>query len=361
MIEYENLQKSNKLFEKEYQAAFAEFLQSGHYILGEKLKQFEELFSTYCQTSYCVGVGNGFDALVLALKSFDFPKGSEVIVPSHTFIATIFAILHCDLIPVLIEPDVHTYNLDVSTIEQAVTSKTKAIMPVHMYGTMCDMGKVMELASSYQLFVIEDCAQSHGATYFGKTAGSIGDAGAFSFYPVKNLGALGDGGAVVSNDVALTNRLKYLRNYGSPEKYKYETIGHNSRLDELQASMLIVKLRKLDILIEHKKALAAEYRTRLSKKVVLRKELVGYEETHSIFPIRHGNRDALRHYLFEKGVKTEIHYPIPPHKQKAIKHLYAGKSFPICEELHSTLLSLPIAFHHTKADIEYICEVINAF
>lgn len=360
MIEYEDLAKSNKPFEEEFRIAFEEVLRNGKYILGNKLQQFEDEFAHYCSTSYCIGVGNGMDALTIALKALDLTKGSEVIVPANTFVATILAVIHAGLKPVLCEPSLKTYNIEAEQIEKLITLRTKAIIPVHLYGKMCHMDGIMELAKKYGLKVLEDAAQAHGACYKGQKAGSMGHLGAFSFYPVKNLGGLGDGGAITTQEPQLAERAKLLRNYGSSKKYVYEQIGHNSRLDELQAALLSVKLKYMDPIFEHKRNLAHIYFENL-KGVALPWVEEEVQDAFHIFAIRHPQRDKLKAYLLEHGIKTEIHYPIPPHRQKALEKFFRGQEFPITEEIHRSVLSLPIAYHHTEADIAYVCKIINQF
>jgi dTDP-4-amino-4,6-dideoxygalactose transaminase len=256
MIEYENLGRLNQSFFEEYSQAFDSVMNSGWYVLGKSVQQFERNFASYCNTPYCCGVANGLDAMILALKALSLESGDEVIVPSNTYIATILSIIHAGLRPVLVEPDIETYNIDVTRIEERICNRTKAIMVVHLYGKVCDMGAVMQIAEKHNLKVIEDCAQAHGAMYKQKKAGSFGDFGAFSFYPTKNLGALGDAGALTTSQEKLYQNVFTLRNYGSRQKYYNELLGFNSRLDELQAALLLVKLKKLDQINEHKRRLA---------------------------------------------------------------------------------------------------------
>lgn len=361
MIEFENLGKLNQPFFAEYKKVFAETLASGCYILGEKVNRFEGEFSSYCGTSHCIGVGSGLDALKLALKSFDFEKGSEVIVPSNTYIATILSIVHCGLKPILVEPDVSTYNIDSKKIEEQITPKTRAIIAVHLYGKVCAMDAIQAIANKYKLKLIEDCAQAHGATFKNKKAGSFGNFGAFSFYPTKNLGALADAGALITNDEALAEKIKTLRNYGSREKYLNELVGFNSRLDEIQAAFLSIKLRHLDEINKHKQHLAFLYLTLLKQDYI--KPIVDpdYQDVYHIFNIRHTNRDQIKSYLLEHHIKTEIHYPVAPNKQKAMNGILDQLQTPISEEIHRTTLSLPISYHHTEQDILKVIEVMNRF
>lgn len=360
MIEYESLKRLNQSFIADFKESFNRTMDSGWYILGKNVSQFEQEFATYCNTRYFVGLASGLDALSLSLKCFDFKAGDEVIVPSNTYIATILSIVQNGLTPVLVEPDLLTYNIDPGLIEERITSRTKAIMVVHLYGKVCDMDPIMQLASKYGLKVIEDCAQAHGAMYKEKIAGSFGDFGAFSFYPTKNLGALGDAGGITTNDSRLAEMITVLRNYGSKEKYINELIGYNSRLDEVQAGFLSVKLKRLDEINTHKRKLASHYLKELRADFILPNVNVDYFDVYHIFNIRHPRRDELKAYLLKNGVKTEIHYPIPPHNQEAMKGLING-DFPISKEIHQTTLSLPVSYAHTENDVLSVIEILNKF
>ena len=359
MIEYESLGRLNKSFEDEYVQCFRELLNSGWYILGKQVATFEEAFAQYCGTKQCIGVASGLDALMLALRCYDFPAGSEVLVPSNTYIATILSILQCGLKPVLVEPDIHTYNIDPLKIEEKITKNTKAIMVVHLYGKACDMEPIMQIAGKYKLPVIEDCAQAHGAMYKGQKVGTFG-IGAFSFYPTKNLGALGDAGAITTNDQEKKDLFMALRNYGSKIKYQNDYIGYNSRLDEIQAGLLSVKLKYLDKINRHKRDLAAIYLKELKDDFIKPSVSSDYFDVYHIFNIRHPKRDELKEYLLKNDIKTDIHYPIPPNKQKAMEGIIIGE-YPISEEIHRTTLSLPISFGHTEDDIYKVVETINKF
>ncbi len=361
MIEYENLGKLNQPFFQAYREEFERILTSGWYVLGKAVEQFEKEFATYNNAPYCCGVANGLDALILALKSFDFEKGDEVIVPSNTYIATILSIVHAGLKPILVEPDINTYNIDVTKIEEKIGRRTKAIMLVHLYGKVCNMDPILHLAAKYNLKVIEDCAQAHGAMYKGKKAGTFGEFGAFSFYPTKNLGALGDAGALVTSDENLLKTVCTLRNYGSIQKYYNELVGFNSRLDELQAALLMVKLKRLEEINNHKRELAQLYLDGLNSNFIKPVVHDDYFDVYHIFNIRHPKRDVLKEYLLAKGIKTDIHYPIAPTKQKAMKGIIDDQSTPIAEAIHATTLSLPISFFHKKEDIEYVIDVMNGF
>ena len=360
MIEYENLYLLNQPFMERYQESFSDSLNKGWFILGDKVSTFETEFAAYCGSRYGAGLASGLDALVLALKYFDFPEGSEVIVPSNTYIATILAIYNNGLVPVLVEPDIQTYNIDPSKIEEKITSRTKAIMVVHLYGKACDMHPILDLAIKYQLKVVEDCAQSHGATYKAKMTGTFGEFGAFSFYPTKNLGALGDGGALLSNDFEAISKIKALRNYGCHEKYHNNYIGMNSRLDEIQAGFLSIKLTHLNAINAHKKKLAALYHKGLKSDFILPVVDKNFDDVYHIYAIRHPKRDDLRAYLLKNNVRTEIHYPVPPHHQNALKTRLKG-AFPISELIHETTLSLPISYYHTSQQVERVIEIMNAF
>jgi dTDP-4-amino-4,6-dideoxygalactose transaminase len=360
MIEYENLRKANEPFFGEFKKSFDDLLNSGWFILGNAVKNFENEFAQFNTNKYCVGVANGLDALILSLRALNFERGSEVIVPSNTYIATILSILHCDLKPVLVEPDIRTYNIDPQKIEAAITPKTKAIMIVHLYGKSCEMDTIAALAKKHSLTLIEDCAQSHGAKFKGKMTGTFG-IGAFSFYPTKNLGALGDAGAVTTDDEAFAKQIRMRRNYGSGKKYYNEVVGYNSRLDEVQAGFLSVKLRHLDEITRHKQKLASLYQTGLKSDFIKPHIHQDYFDVFHIFNVRHPKRDALKEYLVKNEIKTEVHYPVPPHKQKAMAGILENNEYPISTEIHATTLSLPISFGTTENEVLKVIEVMNKF
>lgn len=360
MIEYENLHKANEPFLEEYTQSFNATLKIGWFILGNAVKRFEEEFSAFNNSKHCIGVANGLDALILCLRALSLERGSEVIVPSNTYIATILSILHNNLKPVLVEPDMRTYNIDPAAIESAITPRTKALMVVHLYGKSCDMDPIVAIARKHGLALIEDCAQSHGAKYKNKITGTFGY-GAFSFYPTKNLGCLGDGGAVTTDDDEFARKIRMLRNYGSEKKYYNEVVGYNSRLDELQAGFLSVKLRHLNEITAHKRRLAALYHEGLKNDFILPHRHPDYYDVFHIFNIRHPKRDALKEYLLNHEIKTDIHYPVPPHRQNAMRGVLDRKDFPISSEIHATTLSLPISFCHTENDIRRVIDVMNAF
>lgn len=360
LIEYENLGELNRPFFEEYTKSFSETMLGGWYILGKNVKEFEKSFAEFHGVKHCIGVASGLDALILGLKAFNFKPGSEVIVPSNTYIATILAIIHCGFKPVLVEPDIHTYNLDPSLLEAAITPRTVALMPVHLYGKSCDMDGIMQVKEKYGLKMVEDCAQSHGATYKGKLTGTFGEFGAFSFYPTKNLGALGDAGAIITDDDELALTIRRLRNYGSDIKYYNELVGFNSRLDEVQAGFLSIKLKRLNEINAHKRKLAKIYNEGINPSFIKPVIHPDYFDVYHIYNIRHPKRDELRQYLLEHNIKTEIHYPVAPHKQKAMRGIISG-SYPISEEIHATTLSIPISFCHSEEDINIVVDYLNSF
>jgi dTDP-4-amino-4,6-dideoxygalactose transaminase len=361
MIEYENLGKLNQSFFDEYQHTFKEVLESGWYILGKKVTNFENNYAAFCGVSHCVGLANGLDALVLSLKAFAFPQGSEIIVPSNTYIATILAIVQNGLKPVLVEPDLGTYNIDVNKIEEKITLNTKAIIVVHLYGKVCEMDGILKISSKHNLRVIEDCAQAHGAKFKEIIAGNFGDFGAHSFYPTKNLGALGDAGAITTNDNSLADIVSTLRNYGSKTKYYNDLVGYNSRLDEIQAAFLSVKLKYLDLITTHKRKLAAIYHENLKLDFIKPVVHQDFYDVFHIYNIRHPKRDQLKEYLLLNEIKTEIHYPVAPNKQKAMQGIIDNQDTPIADQIHQTTLSLPISYYHSEDDIARVIEVINKF
>jgi len=360
MIEYENLRKSNDPFFEDYKKSFGETLYSGWFILGKNLENFENEFAAYNRVKHCIGLASGLDALSLGLRSLNFKVNSEIIVPSNTYIATILSIIQNGLKPILVEPDINTYNIDPDKIEEKITSKTRAIMVVHLYGKCCQMDSIQNIAKKFDLKIIEDCAQAHGAKFNNQVAGTFGDIGAYSFYPTKNLGALGDAGACITNNDSLANKILALRNYGSNKKYFNEYIGYNSRLDEIQAGFLSIKLKALNEINKHKRSLAKIYLDNLKDdfiKPVVNKD---YFDVYHIFNIRHQKRDELRDFLLKHDIKTDIHYPVPPHKQKAMQGIIDGE-YPISEEIHKTTLSLPISYYHKSDDIYRVVEILNKF
>jgi len=368
MIKFLDLKKINEPYETTFQEKLKSVLENGWYILGNEVVAFESNFAHYCGTKHCIGVGNGFDALVLIFKGYiqlgRMQKGDEVIVPANTYIASILAIFEADLIPVLVEPKLETYNLNPDLISQKITSKTKAILAVHLYGQLAEMEKINAIAQQNNLIVVEDAAQAHGAISDIGKSGNISNAAAFSFYPGKNLGALGDAGAVTTNDDALAKVIQSIRNYGSEAKYHNEYIGVNSRLDELQAAFLNVKLPNLDTENNTRIAIAKRYLSEIKNdKIILPTvSLRGTKQSHvfHLFVIRTKNREDLQQYLLEKGIQTVIHYPIPPHKQKAFPD-WNNLPFPITEKIHNEVLSLPMSPVLTVEEVDFIISILNNY
>jgi len=360
MIQYENLKKVNEPFMSELTKTVTQVIEKGWYVLGEEVNNFEKEFAINVGTKYCVGVASGLDAITLSLLALELPKNSEVIVPSNTYIASILSILHAGLKPVFVEPDIDTYNLDPEKIESKITENTSAILVVHLYGKVCNMNPIIKIKKKFNLKIVEDCAQSHGATYMGQKAGTFGDAAAFSFYPTKNLGAMGDAGAVVTNGIKIRDNVSKLRNYGSSKRYVNEVIGYNSRLDEIQAAILRVKLKYLNDMNEHKRKLAQIYFNGLNDKFIVPIKDINYGDVYHIFNIRHTERDKIRIFLLDHKIKSDIHYPIPPHRQKALVN-YSDEYLPISDEIHKTTLSLPISFSHSEEEIENVVKILNKF
>ncbi len=366
MIKFLDLQAVNVPYNEAFQQKLMEVSQKGWYILGDQVLQFEAGFASYCGTRYCVGVGNGLDALVLILRAYTelgkLQKGDEVIVASNTYIASILAILQAGLTPVLVEPDAQTYNLDPDLVIANLSVKTKAIMAVHLYGQLCDMDKLCRIAKQHGLLLIEDAAQAHGATDSnGVKAGNLSDAAGFSFYPGKNLGALGDAGAVTTNDPELAQMIFSLRNYGSQQKYYNDHIGYNSRLDELQAAFLQVKLPHLDDENQKRKAIAKRYLSEIENSRIT---LPYYDGSNNhnfhLFVIQSENRDSLQTYLLENGIQTMVHYPVPPHRQKALR-IWNNMVFPVTEKIHREVLSLPMSQVIDDEQVAYIIQMLNQY
>jgi len=365
VIRFLDLKAINKRFERELKAAAAKVLDGGWYILGPDVERFESEFAEYCGVKYCAGVGNGLDALTLILQGYKelgiMKDRDEVIVPANTYIATILAVSRADLKPVLVEPDIQTYNIDPKKIEAKITKRTKAIMVVHLYGQPADMVPIWKIAKRYKLKVIEDSAQAHGASYHGKKTGSLGDAAGFSFYPTKNLGALGDGGAVTTDDRILADMIKNLRNYGSQKKNIHDYKGVNSRLDELQAAFLRVKLKYLDT-DNAERAKIAEYYLSHIKNGAVRLPGTAGKGTHvrHLFVIRTQWRDRLQAYLKKNGIETMIHYPISPHCQKAYQE-WRREIMPVTDKMCNEILSLPISPVMRVREANYVTGKINDF
>jgi dTDP-4-amino-4,6-dideoxygalactose transaminase len=347
---------------QEMDAAWFRVMDSGWYLLGKELDAFEAEFATYCGVAYCVGVGNGLDALHLTLRAMEIGPGDEVLVPSNTYIATWLAVSYAGATPIPVEPDPHTCNLDPARLKAAMTGRTRAIMPVHLYGQPADMDPILEIARNHGLMVIEDNAQAQGAWYRGRKTGSIGDAAGTSFYPGKNLGAFADAGAVTTNDSRLANKVRMLRNYGSQQKYRHELQGFNSRVAELDAATLRVKLAHLDEWNSRRRTVASYYRERFGGLPGLRllDILDGIQPVWHLFPIRHNQRDRLQRMLSDRGVMTQIHYPIPPHLSGAYADGgWPGGSLPIAEEMGKTLLSLPMGPHLGMDRAQYVADVVR--
>lgn len=369
MIPFLDLKSINAQYRLELIEACTRVIDSGWYIDGQELQQFEQNFANYCGVEHCIGVANGLDALILILRAWKelgkLQEGDEVIVPSNTYIASILAISANQLTPVLVEPDVNTFNIDPIKIKAAITSKTKVILVVHLYGQLAAMPEIMSIAQQYKLFVLEDSAQAHGASINGKKAGNWGDAAGFSFYPGKNLGALGDAGAVTTNDLELANMLKALRNYGSREKYKNLVKGVNSRLDEIQAAMLNVKLQYLDQVATQRRMIAQMYLEGINNSLIQLPKIQGQafdnlQHVWHLFVILTKNRDALQQYLAQHDIQTLVHYPIPSYKQQAYLE-WSDMSFPISEHLHNNVLSLPMDITLKVEGVQKVINAINSF
>ncbi len=366
MIKFLDLHKINSRYEKEFSTKFTAFLESGYYILGKEVGLFEQNYAAYCGTNYCIGTGNGLDALVLIFKSFihlgKLKLGDEVLVPANTYIASILSVIEAGLKPVFVEPDAKTFNISPSEIEKHISVNTKAIMPVHLYGQLADMEKINAIAKTHGLLVVEDAAQAHGAeNILGIKAGNLSDAAAFSFYPSKNLGALGDAGAVTTNNEDIANCIRLLRNYGSKEKYKNEIIGCNSRLDELQAAFLSIKLKGLDNENKRRQEVAKQYLNGIKNEKII---LPFYDTTKNhifhAFVVQVNERKKFTEYLTNNGVGWLIHYPIAPHKQNAFKK-YSELNLPITESIHNTVVSIPMSPVITDAEVKKVIETLNAY
>lgn len=365
MINFLDLKKINERYSLELKEACARVIDSGWYIGGQELSSFEQEFANYCGTKYCVGVANGLDALTLTLRAWKemgkLSDGDEVIVPANTYIASILAISENRLTPILVEPDPETYNISAECVERAITPRTKVVLAVHLYGQMADMPTLCNIAQKHNLLVLEDSAQSHGASIDRRRSGNWGHASGFSFYPGKNLGALGDAGAVTTNDQELASVIRALGNYGSYKKYENQYRGVNSRLDEIQAAMLRVKLNYIDSEINERRKLANFYIQEL-KNELIQLPRISLQEQHvwHLFVVQTSQRDSLKQYLQDNGVQTLIHYPIPAHKQNAYKE-FASHSYPVTEAIHERVLSIPLSIETTPKDAETIIKCLNNF
>ena len=362
-IPFVSFRPMERELDQDLRSAFERVLARSWYIRGAEDEAFEKAFAQYCGARYCVGVGNGLDALMLALKALDVGAGDEVIVPSNTYIATVLAVMYVGAKPIFVEPDIRTFNIDSARIEEVITPKTRVIMPVHLYGQACDMEPIMEIACKHGLKVVEDCAQAHGATYKGRKIGTFGDAAGFSFYPGKNLGALGDGGAVVTDNEELAERIRALGNYGSDYKYHHIYKGNNSRLDEMQAAFLAAKLPHLDRMNEARRRIAELYTKGIQNPKVV-KPYVAPEcvPVWHIYAIRCAERNELERYLSKKGIGTNKHYPIPIHLQECCRDLQIPEgSLPVAEEISRTELSLPMYYGMIDEEVQYVIDAVNAF
>lgn len=362
-IPFVSFKPMEKELNTELITAFERVFERSWYIEGKEDQAFEEAFARYCNTKYCVGVGNGLDALMLTLKALDIKEGDEVIVPSNTYIATALAVTYVGATPIFVEPDIRTFNINPCNIEEKITQKTKGIMPVHLYGQPCDMDPIMEIAQKHNLYVVEDCAQAHGAIYKGKKIGAFGNAAGFSFYPGKNLGALGDAGAVVTDDKKLSDKIRALGNYGSDYKYHHIYQGNNSRLDELQAAFLSAKLPHLERMNIERRRIAERYLAEIKNpEIILPYVIDNVIPVWHIFAIRCDHRNELEEYLREKGIATNKHYPIPIHMQECYQKLGLKEGdLPIAEKISATELSLPMYYGMTDDEISYVIECLNEF
>jgi dTDP-4-amino-4,6-dideoxygalactose transaminase len=363
-IPFYTLAHQNHIIENEVQSFYKQLHSDAWYILGKQLSAFEHAYAEYHAVKHCIGVGNGLDALVISLRALEIGKGDEVIVPANSFIATMLAVTQVGATPILAEPDSGSFNISVENLQHAITSKTKAIIPVHLYGLPCEMDAILALANKQHLHVIEDNAQAHGATYKNKKTGSFGIINATSFYPVKPLGAYGDGGAITTSNAELDKEIRLLRNYGSAEKYYYETTGINSRLDEIQAGILSIKLTYLERWNEERIKLAAIYASLLKDvhEIVFPQSPTDCKHVYHQYVIQTKDRDALQAHLRKQNIETGIHYPVPVHLQKAYNFLNLKKgSLPVTEKLSDTILSLPIYTGMQKSDVEYVCDAIQKF
>ncbi len=360
-INFLDLKKINERFKYEIDSAINEVLESGYYLLGEKTEIFENNFANFSGSKNCISVGNGLQALELILKAYNIGQEDEVIIPSNTFIATALAVSSTGATPVFVEPDINSFNIDPLLIEKSITEKTKAILVVHLYGQVADMDPIIKIADYYNLKVIEDAAQSHGSVYKNKKrTGNLADAGGFSFYPAKNLGALGDGGAVVTNDDDLAIKIRNLRNYGSEKKYFNKFKGLNSRLDEFQAAILNIKLKRLDKDNQRRRDIAKFYRNNINNPCICLPKVFGKETSHSwhLFVVKVKNRENFQKFLSSKGIPTSIHYPVPIHKQEAYKE-YNNYYLPISERLSREVCSLPISPVISDEQIHFIVDTLN--
>ena len=360
-IPFLSLKSTNQVYEKQIIEAITQVISSGWYILGKELEQFEKDFADYCGTKHCIGVANGLDALTILLKASEFSANAEIIIPANSYIATMLAVSNANLTPILVEPFLETYLIDYQQIEKAITPKTEAIVVTHLYGKCCEMEGIIAIAKKYNLKVYEDAAQAHGAAYRDKKAGNLSDGAGFSFYPSKNLGAMGDAGAITTNDDALAERVRALRNYGSSEKYVFDYQGFNSRMSEIQAAILNVKLPYLDTENAVRQNIARRYLTEINNpKITLQANNELEKDVWHLFVVRVAKRDVFRKYLLENGIGTDIHYPTAPHKQLAYSN-WKNLQFPVTEKIHETIVSLPLNTTLTHEEISYIVQIVNKY
>lgn len=365
MIPFLDLKRTNSQYQDEINRTVIRVANSGWYILGNECKQFETEYAAYCQSKHCIGVGNGLDAIRLILEGYKalglMQIGDEVIVPANTYIATMLAVSEAGLIPVLVEPKLETYNLDATLIEEKITAKTRAVLTVHLYGEVCDMNPLKTIAKKHNLLLIDDAAQAHGGMYKGTKVGNLADATAFSFYPTKNLGALGDAGAVTTNDDKLANMIRHLANYGSSIKYVHDYKGLNSRLDEVQAAVLSLKLKYLDEEIKRRHEIANYYLSEIKNEKIILPSVTNQEEhVFHLFVIRVKDRELFQQYMLDNGVQTQVHYPTPPHKQQAYVEL-KDLQLPITDKIHDEVVSLPLYIGITDEEVKTIVEVVNKY
>lgn len=361
MIKFLDLHKINERFRNEIDSRIKQVLDSGWYLLGNEDKTFEKNFAEFCGVKHCIGCANGLDALNLIIRAYGFGVGDEIIVPANTYIASILAISENGCTPVLVEPDINTYNINPDLIEEKITDRTKAIMVVHLYGQAVQMNKIWALAKKYDLKIIEDSAQAHGAYYNDKRVGNLGDASGFSFYPGKNLGCIGDGGCVTTNDDELAKKIRAIANYGSDYKYHHIYKGVNSRLDEIQAAILDVKLKYLDKDNQKRREIAKYYRENIkNEKIIIPKAYDEKAHVWHVFVVRTDNREALQKHLEDNGIQTNIHYPTAPHKQDCYIE-YSNLSLPLTEKIHQEVISLPISPVMSDEEVRKVVEVVNEF
>lgn len=362
-IPFVSFKPLEKKLDSDLRSAFERVYNRSWYIEGVEDEEFEKAFAAYCGCKFAVGTGNGLDALYLALKAMGINRGDEVIVPSNTFIATALAVTYCGAVPVFVEPDIRTFNINPDLIESAITSRTRAIMPVHLYGQPCDMDPIMQIARKHNLIVVEDCAQAHGARYKGQVVGSFGNVAGFSFYPGKNLGALGDAGATVTNSKEIADKVRALGNYGSDYKYHHIYQGNNSRMDEMQAAFLSAKLPHLEKINDERRKIADKYLRGIENSEIILPFVPGYATpVWHIFGLRCKRRDELEKYLNDAGIGTNKHYPIPMHLQECYKNLGFKKGdYPIAEEISATELSIPMYYGMTETECQYVIDRLNEF